>query len=257
LATAAAISAAILVWLASTGVILWRVASADAVGLPAHRRSVVLSLPVMVVGLWGYTVTLGEGSVAGAYGAFLSAIAIWGWIELAFLSGVVTGPSREPPPPGARGPRRFLAALATVAYRQVLVVVTLAALVHVGLGAANPFGLLTFALLVLARVCAEVNFFLGVPRIHSDLLPGTLAHLDPHFRRARHSAFWVVSVAGLAALTLAAAFQIPGSEPWAAAGWTLLATLTALALLEHLLMVLRLPDDRVWRWFRPSVRPGA
>jgi putative photosynthetic complex assembly protein 2 len=35
--------------------------------------------------------SLTDPSVAGVYWGFLSALAIWGWIELAFLSGVVTG----------------------------------------------------------------------------------------------------------------------------------------------------------------------
>ena len=256
MAVAAAIAVAVLVWLASTGAILWRVASADAVGDAAHRRSVAMSLPMLMLGVWGYEATLDDPSVSGAYGAFLAAIAIWGWIEMAFLSGVVTGPSRRPPPPGASGPRRFRAAFATVAYRQLLAVLALGGLAFAARDAVNPFGLLTFALLFAARVSAELNLFLGVPRIHSELLPRTLAHLDPHFRRGRHSFFWLASVGGLVAVTAAAASRIPEAEPGAACGWTLLATLAALAFLEHLLMVLRLPDDRLWRWFRPEIRPG-
>ena len=252
MATAAAILAAIAVWLASTGAILWRVAAADASGAAAHRRSVALSLPMLALGGWGYAETLDDPSASGAYGAFLSALAIWGWIEMAFLSGVVTGPSQAPSPPGASGPRRFLDAFATIAHRQLLVVAALAALAILGRGAENPFGLLTFGLLLAARASAEVNLFLGVPRFHADLLPGHLAHLGSHLRRARPSAFYPASVAGLSAATLAAASRIPGAEPGAAVGWTLLATLAALALLEHALMVVPLPDDRLWRRFRPG-----
>ena len=253
MATAAAIAVALLVWLASTGAILWRVASADAVGLAAHRRSVAMSLPMLLLGVWGCAATLEDTSATGAYGAFLSAIAIWGWIEMAFLSGVVTGPSRERGAPGARGSRRFLAAFATVAHRQLLVVAALAALVHLAHDAANGFGLATFALLLAARASAELNLFLGVPRFHVDLLPGTLAHLPSHLRRARPTALYPVSVLALAVATLAMAMRVPGAEPGAAAGWTLLATLTALALLEHVVMVAPLPDERLWRRFRPAI----
>ena len=254
LATVLAISVALLVWLASTGAILWRVASADAVGRAAHRRSVAMSLPMLLLGVWGYEATLGDVSASGAYGAFLSAIAIWGWIEMAFLSGVVTGPSRDRSPPGAKGSRRFVMAFATVAHRQLLVAVALAVLASLGWGAENAFGLLTFALLLAARASAELNLFLGVPRFHVDLLPGTLAHLPSHLRRAAPSAFWPLSVAALAAATVAAALNVPGAEPGAAAGWTLLATLAALALLEHVVMVVPLPDERLWRRFRPRDR---
>lgn len=254
MASAAAIAVAILVWLTSTGAILWRVASADAVGHAAHRRSVALSAPMLFLGVWGYAATLGDASITGAYGAFLSAIAIWGWIEMAFLSGVVTGPSRSPPPPGARGRRRFLLAFATVAHRQLLVVAALAVLLHLGRGAENAFGLLTFALLLAARASAELNLFLGVPRFHVDLLPGTLAHLPSHLRRAAPTGLWPVSVAALLAATLLAATRVPGADPGAAVGWTLLATLAALALLEHLVMVVPLPDERLWRRFTRAGR---
>ena len=249
---ASAIVVAVAVWLLSTGAILWRVAAADAGGEGAHRRSVALSAPMLMLGVWGYAATLDDRSASGAYGAFLSAIAIWGWIEMAFLSGVVTGPSRSPSSPGATGPARFLHAFATIAHRQMLVVVAFAALALLGRGADNAFGLLTFALLLGARAAAELNLFLGVPRFHADLLPAHLAHLGSHLRRARPSAFFPLSVAALAALTLLGAASVPGAEPGAAVGWTLLSTLAALALLEHALMVVPLPDDRLWRRFRPG-----
>lgn len=253
----AAISTALLVWLASTGAILWRVASADAVGHAAHRRTVALSLPMLLLGVWGYAATLADTSVSGAYGAFLSAIAIWGWIEMAFLSGVVTGPSRAPSRPGASGTRRFLGAFATVAHRQLLVALALAGLFHLGHGAPNPFGLLTFALLLGARATAEINLFLGVPRFHADLLPAHLAHLGSHLRRARPSLFFYVSLGALGAATASFAGRAPGADPGAATGWTLLATLALLALAEHALMVTPLPDDRLWRRFQPRLRPRA
>ena len=37
-----------------------------------------------------------------------------------------------------------------------------------------------------------------------------------------------------------------------AVGVALLAALTALALLEHWLMVLPLPDEKLWRWMIPA-----
>ncbi|MEM8537955.1 MAG: DUF3623 family protein, partial [Pseudomonadota bacterium] len=37
-----------------------------------------------------------------------------------------------------------------------------------------------------------------------------------------------------------------------AAGFALLAAITALALLEHWLMVLPLPDAKLWRWMLPA-----
>jgi putative photosynthetic complex assembly protein 2 len=49
----------------------------------------------------GFFDTLTNDSVAGVYMAFLSALALWGWIELAFLTGVITGPVNQPLPDGS------------------------------------------------------------------------------------------------------------------------------------------------------------
>ena len=45
------------------------------------------------------------------------------------------------------------------------------------------------------------------------------------------------------------------AEPAQAVGFALLTAMTALALLEHWLMVLPLPDARLWRWMLPEA-PG-
>jgi len=42
--------------------------------------------------------------------------------------------------------------------------------------------------------------------------------------------------------------------PGEAVGFALLAAITALALLEHWLMVLPLPDAKLWRWMLPAPR---
>ena len=39
-------------------------------------------------------------------------------------------------------------------------------------------------------------------------------------------------------------------------GFALLAALTALALLEHWFMVLKLPDEKLWRWMMPAPKPN-
>jgi putative photosynthetic complex assembly protein 2 len=52
---------------------------------------------------------------------FLAALALWGWIELAFLTGVITGPNTA----AARGVpewERFMRAWGTVAYHEMLLV---------------------------------------------------------------------------------------------------------------------------------------
>lgn len=240
-------------WWFSTGAILWRVRHADRAGGSAHQTSVLLGLPLLIGGIWGLGVTLNDASTTGTYIAFLSALALWGWIELAFLSGVITGPNTEPCPPFARGWDRFWRATMTILWHEAALVAALALLAYAAWNAANPFGFYTFALLFFARLSAKLNLFFGVPRIHTEFLPRPLAHLASHFAHARMNWVFPISVTALTFATgcwLERAWSAPTEA--ALIGHILLAALTALALLEHWFMVLPLPDQKLWRWMLPD-----
>jgi putative photosynthetic complex assembly protein 2 len=240
-------------WWFSTGAILWRVRHADRSGGAAHQLSVIWGLPLVVGGIWGLGISLDDATTNGTYIAFLSALALWGWIELAFLSGVITGPNTLPCPPFARGWDRFWRAAMTILWHEAVLIAALALLAYAAWNAANPFGLYTFALLFFARLSAKLNLFFGVPRIHTEFLPQPLAHLASHFRHARMNWVFPISVT-LLTFAVACWLERAISAPTEAAliGHILLAVLTALALLEHWFMVLPLPDQKLWRWMLPD-----
>lgn len=244
---------ALFLWWFSTGAILWRVRHADRAGGQAHLWSVIWGLPLLIGGVWGLTVTLADPTAPAVYGAFLAALALWGWIELAFLSGVITGPNRKPATPHARGWDRFAQATMTILWHEVVLILALAVLAYAAWQAANPFGLYTFAVLFFARASAKLNLFFGVPRIHTEFLPRPLAHLASHFRHAGMNWLFPISVTLLtfaAACWLERAVTAPTDA--ARAGHVLIAALTLLALLEHWFMVLPLPDQKLWRWMLPE-----
>ena len=244
---------ALFLWWFSTGAILCAVKVADRRGGRAPLVATLAGLPILALGIWGYVATLDMATVAGAYLAFLSALALWGWIELAFLTGQIAGPNPHPCPPRVPEWERFIRAWGTIAYHEILLVSMLVTLAFYADGAANTVGLWTFVVLFFARISAKLNLFLGVPRIHTDFLPTALAHLPSHFRRARANWLFPVSITALSFATacwIERAVAAPG--PVEIVGFTLLAALTALALLEHWLMVLPLPDERLWRWMLPA-----
>ncbi|PRY93249.1 putative photosynthetic complex assembly protein 2 [Hasllibacter halocynthiae] len=244
---------AVAVWWASTVAILWRVKRADRLGGDAHTVSVLMALPMVFLGLWGVRETGARTDVAGVQGAFLSALAIWGWVELAFLSGIVTGPSRAAGQPGARGWMRFGRAFGTLAHHEIALLLGLGAVALSLQGAENLVALWTYLTLLGARISAKLNLFLGVPRFHAHLLPDALAHLPSHFGRARMNWLFPFSVTALsAAVAWWAHGLISAGTTGGAAAAALLMTLTALALLEHWLMVLPLPDEKLWRWAVPA-----
>lgn len=249
--------AAVFLWWFSTGAILWRVRAADNRGAGAHRASVVWGLPVLALGLLGARLSFDLGSAAGVYLGFVSALVVWGWIELAFLSGLLTGPNARPCPPGVQGWPRFARAVGTIAWHELALAMTTLALIHAAWGAANPFAAWTFAMLFLARVSAKLNLFFGVPRINTEFLPRTLSHLPSHFRLAPMNGFFPLSVT---ILSFAAACwlerTVAAGAGWEVAGFSLLLTITLLALLEHWFMVLPVPDQKLWRWMMPAPRPA-
>lgn len=248
---------ALFVWWFATGAILFVVKRADRGGRGAHVWSVLLGLPVLVAGTAGIAASLWDASVAGVYLGFLSALAIWGWIELAFLSGAITGPNRYDCPPGVPEWERFLRAWGTIAYHEILLVTTLGLLAWASWGAENIFGVWTFAVLFFARVTAKLNLFFGVPKINTEFLPEPLRHLPSHFRLSKMNAFFPFSVT-LLTFALACWFErlYAVDDPAALVGFALLAAMTALALLEHWFMVLPLPDEKLWRWMIPAPKPS-
>jgi putative photosynthetic complex assembly protein 2 len=247
---------ALFLWWFSTGVILLVVRLADRMGRLASLAVTLVSMPMLVYGGWLYLETLSRGDLAGAYLGFIAALLIWGWIELAFLTGVITGPVQIPCPDKLPEWERFIRAWGTVAYHEFALLGALVALWMLGIGAENDVGLWTFAVLYFARISAKLNLYLGVPRINTEFIPSALEHLPSHFRIRALNWLFPISVSALA---FAVACWLErfwvATDPGAQAGFILLTAITALALVEHWLMVLPLPDAKLWRWMLPAPSP--
>ncbi len=241
---------ALFVWWFSTGAILFAVQRADRSGGPGHGSAVALCLPVLALGCVGVWRSLDDPSVAGAYLGFLSAIAIWGWIELAFLAGVITGPYARPCPPGVEGLQRFLRAWGAIAYSEMVLIAAMCALVTLSYGAENRLAMWTFLVLFVARITAKLNVYLGVPNINDAFLPSPVRHLSTHFRRAPMNGFfpWSVSFLTIAFACFVERMIAAPAGSGLEIGFALLATLTALAVLEHWMMVLPIPNSALWSW---------
>lgn len=247
---------ALLAWWFSTGAILWLVRR--------PRRGAAWSLigagGVAAVAAVGLVLTANDTSAAAAYVAFTSALAVWGWHELAFLTGAVTGPRRAPCPPEATGWTRFRAASATLMHHELALAATAALVVGVTWGGANPTGTLTFLVLFALRLSTKFNIFLGVANLPTTFLPERLAYLQSYFRRRRFNPLFPVSLALSTALTVVlarAALEAPAGSG-EATGYALLFALAALGVLEHGFLMLPSPDRALWGWAlgAPRKAPG-
>jgi putative photosynthetic complex assembly protein 2 len=241
---------AIFAWWFATGAILVAVRRADRLG--RHGMTTFMGLPLLAFGIWAVAASLHDASVFGVYVGFAGALAIWGWIELAFLAGVITGPMRDDCRPGFAGRDRFFRAFSTVAYHELALTVGLWGLVIASDGAENRMALAIYLVLFIARILAKLNLYYGVPRINTEFVPLRLNHLKSYFRRGP------VTLAFPAAITiLTTLLAICAERLWTAgsdatvAGYALLTAMAGLALLEHWLMVVPLPDAKLWRWMLP------
>ncbi len=241
--------AALFLWWFSTGAILFIVRKADGDGPDGHVWASLLSIPVLFAGVIGLNMSMTDTGASGAYVGFLAALAIWGWIELTFLTGFVTGPNRAPCPPGANGWHRFASAVTAIAWHELLLVTAFIALWAYLRDAPNQMALWTFGVLFVARVSAKLNLFLGVPHINTEFIPKPLAHLPSYFRNRKLNWLFPFSVS---ALTFAVACWLERLVATGDIRFSLLAAITALATLEHWLMVLPLPDAKLWRWMLPA-----
>lgn len=237
---------AIFVWWFSTGIVLLL----DGLPRTTFRWSHLVSTALALGAFAGLLHTAPQTSVAGAYCAFTCALLVWGWHELSFLTGWVTGPRQQAAEPGARGWARFRQAFAAVLWHELAILGSGAVIVAATWRQPNQVGAATFAVLWVMRISAKLNVFLGVRNLSLSLLPPHLKYLGSYFRRRpmnRLFPFAVSAATAVAALVIADALSFaPGSAPFA--GSLLVATLLVLAIVEHWLLVLPIDATALWHW---------
>jgi putative photosynthetic complex assembly protein 2 len=246
---------ALILWWFSTGAILWL----DRRPKRAHGWSLAIGGVLALAALAVFLGTLRQTTPAAAVIGFTSAIALWGWHELSFLTGHVTGPRTTPCPAGAVGWRRFSLAASTLIYHEVALALTAVALLVISRGQPNQIGALTFLSLLAFRLSSKLNLFFGVPNFSEDFFPDHLRYLTSYIRKGPMTALMPICLA-LGAVVVGvearAAFS-PYATPFVVTGYSLLFALAALALVEHVFMVLPLPDAALWRWAMRDSSPSA
>jgi putative photosynthetic complex assembly protein 2 len=251
---AAAIMFALFLWWFSTGAILMLVRLPRA----AYPYAMITGLGIAVMALAGLVATRGDVSALGAFAGFTHGLIIWAALEMAFLFGYVTGPRKGPAPPDLFGWGRFSAAFATVAWHELSILAAAILLFALSWDAPNRVAADVFLLLFAMRISAKLNIFLGAPNVTVEFLPDHLRYLGSYFERRRVSGFFAFSVtlASLAFGFVAHAAMTAGT-PYAQASLTLVATLLALAIIEHWFLVLPVRDAALWRWALGRRKPAA
>jgi putative photosynthetic complex assembly protein 2 len=236
---------ALAVWWGATVLMMRRSLSAP----PRCRTSMavitVLVLPAMAALFW----SLDKATVSGAYVGFVGGMALWAWHELSYFLGFVSGPRPQACSPGASIGQRFVMGVKASLYHELAIIFTAAALWALSVGAANQTGLWTFVLFWAMRWSAKLNIFLGVRNLHLEFWPAHLRYLDSYVGKPGRN--WLMPLS-LAAAGLCFGWLLLSGVGTAASDFErtsalLLATMLGLALMEHVFLVLRVPDAWLWR----------
>lgn len=241
---------AALAWFVSTGLVF----RLDSLPRATFRWSLGAATLVAGAAVLAIARTAGDSGPTAAYVGFGAALAVWGWHELSFLTGFITGPNRAPATPGLRGLPRFAQATRTLIHHEVALALTALAIAALTWHQPNQTATLTFALLFALRLSTKLNIFAGVPQPASDLLPARLGYLKSYFRQRRFGPGMALSFATMLALAALFAVRTLGATPGTATrtGDCLLFALTVLGIVEHLFLTLPLRDAALFTWAAPA-----
>ncbi|GGK54896.1 putative photosynthetic complex assembly protein PuhE [Salinarimonas ramus] len=241
----AAAGFALFAWWASTGLILML----DRLPRWTFPWTMAGASVLTAFALWGLAWSSEVTSVASALCAFACALVVWGWTEVSFLTGWITGPRTTASPAGTRGWLRLRHAVEAIIWHELAIAAGFLVVLAVSWGGENQTALMTYGVLWAMRLSAKINIFLGVPNHADGFLPEHLAYLTSWFTRKPMNLFFPVSVsAALVVLALLARPVITGeASGFTAASLSLVGTLLALAVLEHWFLVLPFPSIVLWR----------
>lgn len=234
----------LLIWWFSTGLILLL----DGLPTRTFRWSMTAATALLVASLYGLALSASDTSVTGAYTAFTCAVLVWGWLEISFYMGYVTGPRTRHCHHGCYGWRHFGHAIQASLYHEIAVLVLAGAVIGLTRGGPNQFGAWTFFVLWWMHQSARLNVFLGVSNLNAEFLPEHLAHIRSFFRSAPMNLLFPFSVtlSTIAAVLIGQQVVANAADPFRSTGYTLVATMMVLAILEHWFLVLPLSAARVW-----------
>ena len=241
---------AILAWWGSTGLIVL------AVRLFERRQGMVMVGAALMAAL-GLAILIGsanERTVVGAFAAFIGALLIWAFFEVAFLLGWVTGPRKTALPANVTPRQRFRFAVETVIYHELSLVGTLVFLTIAMWGSVNHVGVMIFALLWVMRLASKFILFLGAKHSLSDMIPPRLVYLQSYFRTDRTTIlFPIVMLIGITNLVFLTRAALTSNDPFFSVAHVLAATFTLLALVEIMFLNLPVRDSALWAWAMPKL----
>ncbi len=236
----------LLAWWLSTGIVLILNRQAN------HVRSRVFIIATLlgIFCIYGLLKSSQQLSQVHTYLAFGYALTIWAWCEMSYFMGFITGTRKKPCPQGATNWQRFVLAIKTSIHHELLVIFLGLMIVYTTWNLPNKVGMWTFVILWLMRWSTKLNIFLGVSNLHKEWIPKRLEYIASYTKQKSINFLFPVSITIasfiLAVIILAA--NSPTVTNIEVTAYTLVATLLALAILEHWFLLLPINDSFLWKW---------
>jgi putative photosynthetic complex assembly protein 2 len=148
-----------------------------------------------------------------------------------------------------RGWPRFVEAVRTSLYHEIAIILCAITLVALTRNQPNQIGAWTFLILWWMHTSAKLNLYFGAPNLSEELLPEHLRYLATFMTRRPMNLFFPLSVSASTIVTvLIAQKALVATTAFELVGFTILATLMALAVAEHWFLVAPLRANALWSW---------
>lgn len=232
--TLAAIAFVIVLWGISTAVIFY-LDSLPARTFGKSMAAATLLLVVCAAVIWIYR---DDASTVSTLASFSAALLAWGWTEMALYMGYVTGPRKIRCEHGCSGVAHFGHAVSANLWHE-LAVIGFAVLIYLS---GNDTAFWCFLLLWLMHLSARLNVFLGVRNVSEEFVPDHMDVLKGFLRKRSMNPLFPFSCLVLIVMAIWLIAQ-PQTLPV-----TMAATLVVIGLIEHALLMLPLPVERLWHW---------
>jgi putative photosynthetic complex assembly protein 2 len=248
------IAYALCLWWFSTGLIFYL----DQLPVRTFKWSMAGATGLLALSLYVIWHMRADTSLFAVFASFTCGVIAWGWQEISLYTGFVTGPRKHRCAEGCSGWRHFGHAIGVNLWHEIAIVIVAAAIVWLSWESDNQWGLWSYLLLWIMHLSARLNVFLGVRNVSEEFVPAHMEVLKGFLTRKPMNLLFPFSVTGgtIGSILL---FQqaFSAADPAVAAGFSLLAALASLAVLEHWLLMLPLPVEKLFRWSLPNRRNAA
>jgi putative photosynthetic complex assembly protein 2 len=230
----AAIAFVIVLWGLSTAVIFYL----DSLPIKTFPWSMTVATLVLAASFYAIWSLRTDSTTSGIAISFAAGLLAWGWTEMALYMGFVTGPRKNRCAEGCSGVKHFGHAVSANLWHELAIIQFAVAIWFSG----NATATWCFMMLWLMHLSARLNVFLGVRNVSAEFVPAHMEVLKGFLRKRNMNPLFPFSCLALLALTVYLTLQTQTFS------MTMATTLAAIGLLEHVLLMLPLPIERMWNW---------